>query len=103
MTPRKIIVSALLLFLGLALLTTSKQQGAVSAQGEEYSALVLPAPSPGDGTHAAALNNSGQVFGFAGVGAVSSYVPVLWTGGVPSVLPVPTGYSLIAPDHSLIN
>src|SRR6267142_696661 len=63
-------------------------------QGQQYTAQVLPAPpgAPGGDTRALALNNLGQVSGIAGVfsGAIS-YVPVVWTGGVPSILPFPTG------------
>ena len=64
-------------------------------QGQQYTAQVLPAPAgaPGPETRAAAINNLGQVFGIAGniVFGPISYVPVIWTGGVPSILPFPDG------------
>jgi len=66
---------------------------AAAQQQQQYTSLVLPAPAgaPGAETQVRALNNSGQVFGLAGM-MYSSYVPVVWTGGVPSILPqLPTG------------
>jgi hypothetical protein len=83
-----------------------------SQQGEQYTALVLPAPTgaPGGETRALALNNSGQVFGIAGVVnfAPPSYVPGVWTGGVFSILPTPTGSgyqfnAFAGPGYDFIN
>jgi hypothetical protein len=68
---------------------------AAAQPGPQYTAQVLPAPAgaPGGETRAAALNNRGQVFGVAGVVnfAPVSYVPVVWTSGVPSILSFPSG------------
>jgi hypothetical protein len=42
------------------------------------------------------MNNKGQVLGEAGNGGATVRFPVLWTGGVPQALPIPTGYSYLA-------
>jgi FG-GAP-like repeat/FG-GAP repeat len=67
----------------------------LDSQAQQYTPLVLPAPAgaPGGETRAMAMNNLGQIYGIAGVVnfAPPSYVPVVWTNGVPSILSFPSG------------
>jgi hypothetical protein len=61
----------------------------------QYTAQVLlpPADLPTSATtRAVAINSAGQVFGEA-LGDAFHREPVLWTGGVPQHLPIPTGYN----------
>jgi hypothetical protein len=62
----------------------------------QYTAQTLDPPSgvaANASTQAYAINNRGQVFGFAF--EANARVPVLWTNGVPARLPVPAGYYLL--------
>jgi hypothetical protein len=81
----------LLYWLLLSVVASSARLGAI-----DYSFIVLP-PTPDMPTSttvvAAALNNLGQVAGYE-LSQSNLRVPLIWTGGVPSKLDIPTGYRL---------
>ena len=60
-----------------------------------HQVLLPPAPMPANttATRGFAMNSSGQVFGEAVQTGPLVVQPVLWTNGVPAVLPLPPGYS----------
>lgn len=67
------------------------------AAAATYSVTPLPAPAGYvfanlDGS----INNKGQVLGEAGNNGFTVRFPVLWTDGIPQMLPIPSGYSYLA-------
>jgi len=75
------------------LATTSLLLTAAVASAQYNAQMLLPPGefSQGLDTRAFAMNASGQVFG-AVIVANTDYRPVLWTDGVGTTLPLPTGY-----------
>ncbi len=70
---------------------------AAVAAAQSYTVTTLPPPTGFllfnlDGS----MNNKGQVLGDAGSSGAATRFPVLWTGGVPQILPMPAGHAYLA-------
>jgi hypothetical protein len=72
---------------------------ATSFGAANYTSVRLgPTPDqPGAFVGAVALNNAGQAVGFEYVSNPNDQTLVLWNAGVPSTVPMPSGYQLAAP------
>lgn len=79
--------------------------GRVASAQAQYTVQVLPPPAdlPTAITRGFAINNSGQVLGYAVVPFVETRA-VLWTDGVPQSLTFPAGYTLTGETgHQFLN
>src|SRR5262245_24293902 len=77
----------------------------VTSAQAQYTVQVLPPPAdlPTAITRRFAINNAGQVLGYAFVVGVETRA-VVWTNGVPQSLTFPAGYTLTGePGHQFLN
>ena len=88
----------LLPWIGCICATVSLAGAGVASGGTFYSIQALGLPSGAGGSAAAAINDSGQVAGYAefGTGSSISYEGLLYSGGSYSIIPSPGGGSWIA-------